>query len=111
MKDKTICPHCGAEISYLDYTASIVHYGSEWGTATLEGAFDESDYEIHDDDTSDIEYRCPECEKELQPEDLIDLDEAIENGIREEEEEEEEEEEITTEDRVNILNKEWLCSD
>jgi len=86
------CPYCREEISSLNYNASYSEtvYGTSYGTCDLEG----EDTEFIDQDSNnsdgfnetDFEYRCPECDR------YVDLNELLDK--LEEEEEEEEEEDI-----------------
>ena len=70
------CPHCDAELDHLAFESDVTNYGVEWGTCDLDGDnFDWQDSETHDGQTDETRYKCPECDVELNPDDLIDVDE------------------------------------
>ena len=87
------CPNCEEEIETLDYDVGIT--ATEYGTAYLneEKSTEENtrdivvDWDSNDmgntDSNGDYEYRCPECQEEINPDRLI--------WIEEEEEEEKKE--------------------
>jgi len=64
------CPHCNEKIEYLKYERTGI---TEYGEAELDG----NDTETNDScyDNTDITYTCPECEAEVDPEDLKDVPE------------------------------------
>lgn len=76
--EKKRCPHCGALIDRLSFDASYTEtvFGRCWGSADLDGCDTEiSDSEQRDSDnweTDDYEYKCPECDAGVSPEDLLD---------------------------------------
>lgn len=67
------CPHCNAEIDNLKYEARITSYGTAWGECDLNGdGAEEDDCEYNDTDYDDYTYRCPDCEEEVDTDDLLD---------------------------------------
>lgn len=81
------CNHCNAEIDYLYYRADVVEYGR----CDIDG----SDWNCNDSDTQEATYTCPECEREVDPDELYDEDP---NEDEEEEEENDEERVVTQRD-------------
>ena len=74
------CPECDAEIDYLKFESDVTQYGTEWGTADLDGDnHDYTDSEFNDGNTEGTRYSCPECDATLDPEDLIDIDDEDED--------------------------------
>lgn len=72
-----ICPNCENEIEYLDFTASTQGWGS--GSAMLKkennenrnNRIDYTDYnDSGTDETDNFEYKCPECDNNVDPSDL-----------------------------------------
>lgn len=90
------CPHCNNEIDHLKYEADYTEWGHEFGTCALDGSdWTEDDREANDSENSESEYRCPDCEELLAPEDV--LDEEPDDDDDEENEDEDEDEDETTE--------------
>jgi hypothetical protein len=80
------CPECNNEIEGLDYVAHYDEWGSEYGTYDLANECHNSDERNGDDgETSDHLYTCPECEHDVNPDDVLD-------HLPDDEEEEEDEE-------------------
>jgi hypothetical protein len=77
------CPHCHKEITTLDYSANFseICYGRCNGIYHIDfdEEIDDDEYEFGDssqDNTenyeeTDYEYYCPECEKQLELEELL----------------------------------------
>ena len=53
------CPHCGEEIKHLEYSSDI----AEWGTCDLDG----ENFDFSDSETQETNYRCPKCDRFLDP--------------------------------------------
>ncbi len=67
------CPHCNEEIDHLKYTADYTEYGSEWGTCDLDGGdWDTSDRDPGDSENENTEYQCPNCEHDIDIDELLD---------------------------------------
>lgn len=81
------CPHCGANISYLNYSANFGEraYGYSNGTYSIEyDEHDLSESNIEDSDSFeeyDYEYECPECGRGVEVSGLEDLDIEIEDSL------------------------------
>lgn len=90
------CPHCEAEIEYLDVEQSGYQYGS-YHIETQDSDWSDSDFE------GDYYYKCPECDEEIRDPD--DLEEYNEDGDDDEEEDEEELVEIKTPEMLNLFAK------
>lgn len=68
------CPNCENEIEYLEYRVTIT--GTEYGTIDLSSDTNDRLCEHSSEDDSynrdgDYTYTCPNCDDELNPEDLI----------------------------------------
>jgi len=68
------CPHCGEEINYLCFIQRA--YAN--GTTDFDGELNNIEYEI--DDYAEISYNCPECEGDIDIDDLEDFDEEEDDG-------------------------------
>lgn len=72
------CPHCQEEITQLDYACDFhkTVYGRQYGTYDFDrgshNATEDQDNDEDDYDTSDYQYYCPECEEEVDEDDLLD---------------------------------------
>lgn len=67
------CPHCNEEIDHLKYTADYTEYGSEWGTCDLDGnEWNSDDRDSSDSENDNTEYQCPECEHDIDIDELLD---------------------------------------
>jgi len=62
MSNEARCPECNDVIEHLNYSADV----REWGTCSLYG----DDFNYSDADTGDTYYQCPECEKDINPDDI-----------------------------------------
>lgn len=62
------CPNeeCETEITHLNYRADVVEYGSYY--------IRNGDMDCNDSDTQNITYTCPECDEELDTDDVLDED-------------------------------------
>ena len=73
MEDYITCPNCGEDITFVEYRASTS--GVEWGSAHFsQSSFVDHDY--HDgenNDTYDYEYMCPECQANIDVDQLPEL--------------------------------------
>ncbi|HNV61452.1 MAG TPA: hypothetical protein PKN54_00770 [Candidatus Cloacimonas acidaminovorans] len=66
------CPHCLEELDELIYEAQYTEWGSEVGTADLEGdIIDTEDHIYGDSETNEIEYSCPHCCESLSIDELL----------------------------------------
>jgi ribosomal protein S27E len=99
------CPECYMAIDHLHYEADYNEWGTEHGQANIEGG----DWSCDDRDCSDCEsgqnettYRCPECDAEIDIDDLEDINEDEEND---EDDENETENEITESNSEIITNR------
>lgn len=96
------CPECENEIGHLKYNAYYSESGSEWGTCDLNGDNrEETDRECNDGDTSDYEFLCPECEHQVNPDDLLDYRPGEDPNEDEDDDEDEEVNVTETEDIIN----------
>jgi DNA-directed RNA polymerase subunit RPC12/RpoP len=70
------CPKCDEIIEKLNYSCDTT--GREYGDAMIDDDGELCDYESNDSDCGDCdnyEYQCPECNNEISPDDLIEVDE------------------------------------
>ena len=73
------CPHCHKEITELNYCAyfSETQYGKSNGIYSIEEEeheMEDTDYKGSDNwEEEDFEYYCPECEKKVELDDLLDI--------------------------------------
>lgn len=89
--EKARCPECDRTIDHLSAKFYVRNYVTEFthehGTADLNGEdFECDDSDVDDSETTDSEteerhYYCPECDKEIDPDDLV-YDEDDNNGQR-----------------------------
>ena len=100
------CPHCKEGVSKLDYKANFTeqNYGISWGYYDLE---DEDTYnEGQDTNGSDMfeedefEYSCPECNGEVEADELLN-----ENDLAELLADEEEDKPMTIKEKLDAFNK------
>lgn len=102
------CPHCGDEIDHLKYEADFTDYGREWGTCSTDG--DDTncdDRECNDGETNDFQYRCPNCDHDVSPDDILDSSELEDNDDEDEDEPEfDNDMELDDSDDENILDNE-----
>jgi hypothetical protein len=67
------CPRCNAEIDHLNYSCNYSEYGTESGISCTDGSDCESDDRSSGDyETDNYEYTCPECDAEIDPDDVTD---------------------------------------
>jgi hypothetical protein len=68
------CPECNHEIEFLDYSCDYVERGTETGSCNSSG--EECDCadrnNCSDNDTDNYVYSCPNCNEEINIEDLLD---------------------------------------
>jgi len=71
-----ICPECNMRICRLNYSGWKTESYSIYGTCDLEGEDEDEDgSEFSDTDSYEIaSYQCPECGAEIQPQNLLDVD-------------------------------------
>lgn len=74
--EKGKCPECDAVIGHLDFESEVTQWGHEWGTCDIHGDNqDWGDSEFNDGETNGTIYKCPECEREIDFEDIKSIDE------------------------------------
>jgi phage FluMu protein Com len=74
------CPRCGEEIDNVNYQVSTSgrEYGSAYIHGTNDGPPEINNHETDDSDSDwdeDMEYKCPECDEEIDPTLLIEIEE------------------------------------
>lgn len=80
------CPDCHAEIDHLKYSADYTAYGHEYGTCSTDGSdWDQDDREESETcNDGDCTYSCPECNNDIDPDDVLDEDPDDDCGDEEE---------------------------
>ncbi len=103
------CPHCNEEIDHLKYTSDYTEYGSEWGTCDLDGDdWNCDDRDFSDSENNNAEYQCPNCEHDIDIDELLDelsdCDEENSEDDNQSNEESEDERESVEEDANEGIN-------
>jgi hypothetical protein len=68
------CPHCSNEIDHLNYESNYSEYGDEYGRCNCDGSdWESEERNSNDGENSDTRYMCPECEHEVDPDEITDV--------------------------------------
>ena len=60
------CLHCGMRIDYMNYECNYTEYGTASGTVDMNGDEETEDHSNGDSDYNEYEYKCPECDCQLE---------------------------------------------
>jgi len=74
------CPKCKKEIGSVNFYCDYTEYGSAYGKADFNGDEETDGNDSSGYDTDNTKYECPECHKDLEYEDLENM-EAIEDDV------------------------------
>lgn len=70
------CPHCNAIIDHLRVAADYSEYGRAYGSKDIDSDYEDfDDIDCSDTDYYDYEYSCPECQEDVDEDDLLDVNE------------------------------------